>query len=324
MEEKYIIDPELAGLHRELSPSEYEQLELNILNDGQIFDSIKIWGKYVLDGQHRLKIARENDIPYTVQNLEFESKEDAKRWIITDQLGKRNLDKIEVQRLRVELAKLEGSAVAAEEFGVSQRTVQRDLEIDAMKDIMGEDIRKRIENGSLIASRKELKEYGKLTEPQRLAMDATLRKNPSLLFGQAIPRDTVSLSAEAMTAINESPHLTARQKRNLQTGTIYATNKDVSDFESLPPEKKVMAAELLNDPDISDLGDALKTLSVGTKPIPVDDRAKINQTKDKLTKKIEEAMRLTDDLKALCSDKSWHKALMGHLKEALSGVDSCR
>ena len=89
------IDPEFKSLIPPLSREEYHDLEESILKDG-IRDSLIVWdcnGEWILiDGHNRYEIAQKHNLPYNQRRMEFESREDAKLWMLRNQLGRRNLN----------------------------------------------------------------------------------------------------------------------------------------------------------------------------------------------------------------------------------------
>lgn len=89
---KIIIDPEFAELIPPLSESEYEQLRLSIIGDG-CRDPLVVWKgeNILLDGHNRYRICTENDIQYKVEYLYISSRQEAKNFMILNQLGRRNL-----------------------------------------------------------------------------------------------------------------------------------------------------------------------------------------------------------------------------------------
>jgi len=86
------IDPEFKALIQPLSESEYKRLETSIRKDG-CRDSIVGWkGKnLVIDGHHRKDICDKHNIPYNIIEMEFPDRESVKRWILKNQLSRRNL-----------------------------------------------------------------------------------------------------------------------------------------------------------------------------------------------------------------------------------------
>ena len=96
------IDAELRGLIRPLSEEEYEQLKASVLAEG-IRDPLVVWNGILLDGHHRYKIAQEYGLEYRTVEIELPNKEAAKEWIITNQLGRRNLTPMEASYYRGKL-----------------------------------------------------------------------------------------------------------------------------------------------------------------------------------------------------------------------------
>ena len=84
------IDAEFKTLIRPLRRDEYSQLEANLVLDG-CRDPIIIWNGVIVDGHNRYEICNRLHIPYAVQEIDFDSREDAIVWICNNQLGRRNI-----------------------------------------------------------------------------------------------------------------------------------------------------------------------------------------------------------------------------------------
>ena len=103
--ENLMIDKEFQKLLPVLKTEELEQLENSILQYG-LLDPIKIWrepdtGKLIIiDGHNRYKILKKHNIDwhywqdYKILN-ELKTREDVKRWMLEQQLGRRNLTEAE-------------------------------------------------------------------------------------------------------------------------------------------------------------------------------------------------------------------------------------
>lgn len=85
------IDLELKSLCPPLTNDEYQQLEQNILNCGKCRDAILLWNGFIVDGHNRFCICLAHGIEFKIEEIHFDSKDDAKVWIIDNQLGRRNL-----------------------------------------------------------------------------------------------------------------------------------------------------------------------------------------------------------------------------------------
>ena len=104
--DELIIDKEFEGLLPVLTPDESENLEQSILNNG-LLDPIKIWeepktGRFIIiDGHNRYRILKKNNISLNYWDYkiiyadELPTRNDVKRWMLEQQLGRRNLSDIE-------------------------------------------------------------------------------------------------------------------------------------------------------------------------------------------------------------------------------------
>ena len=87
---KLKINTEFKNLIRPLQKKEFLQLEANILSDG-CRDPIVTWKGFIVDGHNRYEICTEHQIPFEIQEMDFECKEAAIAWICANQLGRRNI-----------------------------------------------------------------------------------------------------------------------------------------------------------------------------------------------------------------------------------------
>ena len=103
------VDPELEELIAPLSTAEFQQLTDSCTAEG-IRDPILVWNDTIVDGHNRYRIAQTlglDSVP--VKAMNFASRDDAKRWIVQNQLGRRNVTPYE----RCRLALLTKASVAA-------------------------------------------------------------------------------------------------------------------------------------------------------------------------------------------------------------------
>ncbi len=85
-----IIDPEFKRLLPELSQEEYHLLEESILAEG-CRDALILWGQIIVDGHNRYQICRSHGLPFRTEQRDFSSREEALRWILLNQIGRRNI-----------------------------------------------------------------------------------------------------------------------------------------------------------------------------------------------------------------------------------------
>jgi len=86
------IDQEFENLIPPLTSEEFDQLADSIRIEG-CRDPLVVWQgtDILLDGHHRYRICQQFDIPFDIKELKFETREDAKIWIIKNQFGRRNI-----------------------------------------------------------------------------------------------------------------------------------------------------------------------------------------------------------------------------------------
>lgn len=109
--EDLVVDKEFEELLPVLTPEEFNRLEQSILKNGML-DPIKVWeepdtGKYIIIDEHnRCKILKKNNISlnywenYKIMYAdELPTRDDVKRWMLEQQLGRRNLSEAENMKL---------------------------------------------------------------------------------------------------------------------------------------------------------------------------------------------------------------------------------
>jgi N6-adenosine-specific RNA methylase IME4 len=95
------IDSEFKSLIPKLSVDEYALLEEGILSEG-CRDALVVWNDTIIDGHNRYEICQKHGLPFDTMPMGFESSDDAKIWIINNQLGRRNLPLIDRGILELE------------------------------------------------------------------------------------------------------------------------------------------------------------------------------------------------------------------------------
>lgn len=85
-----IIDKEFKSLLKPLEPEEYQQLEQSIIAEG-CRDALVMWGDILVDGHNRYEICTQHGVKFETIQKHFDSYDDAKVWMIDNQLARRNL-----------------------------------------------------------------------------------------------------------------------------------------------------------------------------------------------------------------------------------------
>ena len=158
-----------------LSDDEFRQLEENCVKEG-IRDALVVWkvpngDQILIDGHNRWKIsAMHGGIPFQIKEMKFDLREDAKAWIIRNQIGRRNIDKwvkFDLQKLLEPIEKAEakkrmsdgakGTPMLAEakgetrdkmakQIGVSHGTYQK---MKAIDDSSNEKVKQAVRSGDM-------------------------------------------------------------------------------------------------------------------------------------------------------------------------------
>jgi hypothetical protein len=84
------IDPEFRDLIPPITAEERSVLEASVASEGCREDLIA-WGDILIDGHNRYEICTKLHLPFKVHRMDFAGRDDAKVWIIRNQLGRRNL-----------------------------------------------------------------------------------------------------------------------------------------------------------------------------------------------------------------------------------------
>ena len=99
------IDPEFKALIPPLSTEERAQLEENILSKGKCRDALILWEGIIIDGHNRFEICAKHGIEFEIAEIPLSSREEAKLWLLENQLGRRNLT--DAARIELALSKAE-------------------------------------------------------------------------------------------------------------------------------------------------------------------------------------------------------------------------
>ena len=94
MSEKQIYNLKIDEYFKQLIPpltqNERKQLEENIIKDG-CREPLCAWGEIIVDGHNRYEICTRLKIPFHIQQIDFNSREEVVAWICVNQLGRRNI-----------------------------------------------------------------------------------------------------------------------------------------------------------------------------------------------------------------------------------------
>ena len=134
-----IVDKEFESLIPPLTAEEFQQLEENCLKDG-IRDALIVWGQdgndILIDGHNRFRIVGKHPtIQFNIKRMQFADRDEAKRWIILNQFGRRNLSAYDRSILALKLKPMIAEK-AKEQQGTRTDICQKsDKSIDTKKEL---------------------------------------------------------------------------------------------------------------------------------------------------------------------------------------------
>jgi len=195
------IHPELQSLIPPLTAEEYTQLEANIRADG-CHDPLMVWQEeqMLLDGHHRYEICERHGLAYSLQDISLPALDAAKLWMLTNQLGRRNLAPHQMRYFRgkqYELQKKIGfkgnqhttasgtsyqkqdtAKALAEQHHVAEKTIRNDAvyakSIDTIADVLGPEARQSLLARETKVTQQDVKALAKIATTQRLTAQEAL------------------------------------------------------------------------------------------------------------------------------------------------------
>lgn len=97
-----VVDKEFESLLPPLPEEDYKGLEESIKREG-CRDPLVVWRDILVDGHNRYKICTENNIPYKITSHKFKDRGEVITWIISNQMGRRNLTPFQRSELVIRL-----------------------------------------------------------------------------------------------------------------------------------------------------------------------------------------------------------------------------
>lgn len=206
------ILPELQKLIPPLADEEYEQLKQNMLANG-CREPITLWRhneqSVLIDGHNRYRICQEHNISFEFIFYDFDSLDQAKDWMLANQLGRRNLTTLQQSYLRGKRYANEkqahgglrvthdrvllggtppvpGSPTAsqlAQEYNVNEKTIRRDEQFALGLDKLTKDedaLRWQILNGQIKAGKKTVAALADEKTPQLRRIKKELKTSDNL------------------------------------------------------------------------------------------------------------------------------------------------
>ena len=196
-----LIDPEFKGWIMPLREDEYVGLKENIRQYG-CTQPLDIWRGIIVDGHNRYKICKELGISFEVHEMDFSTREEAKNFMIRNQLARRNVTSEQRDYLmgkmyheqksdRIENINRDASSKGqnvqsskseqiGEQFRVNGKTVQRAeqfaIAVDSIATNCGKDIRDKILSGDVQITKSDVMRLATLPRNEQQAAVSNIRK----------------------------------------------------------------------------------------------------------------------------------------------------
>lgn len=224
------IDPEFRDKIPPLSDDEFQKLEQNILEDGEVREPLVVWHNTIIDGHHRWKIIQKHGLTnYKIKQMDFADKWAAIVWMCRNQLGRRNLT--DVQRTL-----LIGEAYRAQKMTVGNHAEKtRDKSGRFTVCPQNEDIRKDSRTRAIIAQKFNV--------------------------GGA----TVDRASQFVEGLDAAEAVSAGFKDAVRSGAVTAPKYVIQEIGSIPEAQLPVAVEAIKSGDI----DTAKEIIQQSKPEPL-------------------------------------------------------
>jgi AraC-like DNA-binding protein len=238
MSKEYVLNleihPDLEEFVVPLQPEEFKQLENNIRQEG-CREPLMVWVRgdrhILVDGHNRYRICTRHDIPYEVKEIQFENLEEAKIWIINNQIGRRNLNPDQMSYYRglkyeslkknrggYEFVESKGQSELptaekiAREFNVSESTVKRDSKYTRGLNFIGilnPSLKKNILKGGVKVKKSDI---NLLSDPEVQKRIRILRSETELAEKVKKIKGQIISEMEKQLHINGNSHMEEAEK----------------------------------------------------------------------------------------------------------------
>lgn len=242
-----IIDPEFQSLIPPLSTDEYTQLEKNIVKDG-IRDALIVWPQgdgndILIDGHNRFNISVAHaGIRFEIKRMSFKDRDEAKRWIILNQFGRRNLSAYDRSVLALKLKPM--IAEKAKEKETERKTTYQKSEKS---------------NLPKVDTTKELAKVAGVSHDTIHKVE-TIDNSDNEEIKQAVRSGEISINQgyRQIKASEIPPHKTVRQKQNEELHEARERHAEfrekkadnvisIQDIQQDREDRKTIAENLYND-----------------------------------------------------------------------------
>ena len=214
------IDDEFKNLLPPLEPETYKALESEIISDNKCRDPLVLWGDILIDGHNRYNICSTHNIPFQTTTKDFKSRDEVLIWIISTQIGRRNL---------------------TQEQMVFFRGVHYEMERKAHGGDRGNQYTKEASgNNYHLAKNQNDNDNNTQTTPVQTTAD-------KLAEQYNVSERTIRSDAAAARTINAIGEVDPEAKQKILSGKGGINKRDLENLAKAPKEEIVEAAQKIKD-----------------------------------------------------------------------------
>ena len=225
------IDKEFESLIPPLSPEEFQQLEENCLRDG-IRDALIVWEQdgndILIDGHNRFRIVGKHPtIQFNIKRMQFADRDEARLWIIRNQLGRRNIHDLDRAALLEEEEKIVASkANARMNAGIKADPKEKFPKGKQTRDIMGAKM------GVSGKQYEKLKTINKKASPEVKQQIRDGKKSVNGAFNEIKEqeRKQIDMSAKAHLEKAEERHKDFAESKTVSIADVAQDRKDSAEI----------------------------------------------------------------------------------------------
>ena len=205
------IDEELRNLIQPLSNDEFYELEQSILSEG-IRDPICVWGLTIVDGHHRYELAKKHNLPFDMRQISFANKAEAKIWMLTNQIARRNVNKFTRAEMAIALEYLyaEKAKTINDELNPKMFGLEHEADVDKLK----------------TDTRKEIAKAADVSHGYIFNVKQILDRNPDQETLSKLRSGELKAS-EVQKVLRKEEKILARKERFEETAKTYRPDKDI-------------------------------------------------------------------------------------------------
>lgn len=215
-----------------LSSREQKQLEENILKEG-CQEPLCVWGDIIIDGHNRYEICTRLNIPFYIQSMSFNNRDEIIAWICTNQLCRKNIS-VESRRYligkRYETEKILGFRNSLSKKYYSKKELKATICHETQEQKYQRMTALKLGNEYQVGER-TIRQYGRYTR----AIDIIAKKEPKIASG--ILTGKIKVSYRNILKLTKQPIKVVKNVKQ-KLNNYYGNFVSYSNTKKIIPAKK--------------------------------------------------------------------------------------